>query len=260
MMVDKISIEKALHFEPMQNLYDLTVFAKKSGTKTSGTTGKKPPEKPTPASNTYIKRLSSTAMLLAQDAIVNMDSQFSERKNRLGLSVRQIENAKRELINNCLIKEVWLGKSLMLAPTAKLYLLMGLEPPYKRNVSDIHSFLVLAAAKLIEPNPLLKYVKREVSLGDSNSTLDLLVSMKNGQRWAYEITVSQSNVAANIAKLNGKNFSRIYILCRDHIIRESAWATIRNAGFDPNFLSTIRCIIFSTLFHQKKQLILKEMR
>jgi len=78
------------------------------------------------------------------------------------------------------IKEVWLGKVLLLAPTAELYAILRMESPYRRNVwGGIHSFLILVAAKLIEANPLVKYVKPEVSLGDSSSTVDLIAYLGN---------------------------------------------------------------------------------
>ena len=131
--------------------------------------------------------------------------------------------------------------------------------PYKRNTWDIHSFLILVAAKLIEPNPLVKYVKPEDYLGDSNSTLDLGIYLKDGRRWAYEIIHrGTTNVAANAAKLQGKAFSQIIFLCTDFNVKERVWANIRNAGFDPGFLSTIRCQIFSALILQKKQMTLKD--
>ena len=176
------------------------------------------------------------------------------------MSVRRLQNAKHELVAKGLIREIWLGKSLFLAPTSKVFALMGLESPYHRNVSDIHSFLVLLTQRLVEPNPLVKYVKQEVSLGDSNSTLDLLAHMKNGQAWAYEITLNASNVSANAAKLQGKGFSQIIFVCRDFDLKGAVWARIRNAGFDPDFLATIRCTIFSSLIRQRREMRLKEIR
>ncbi|MFC1783562.1 hypothetical protein ACFL02_08250 [Planctomycetota bacterium] len=196
--------------------------------------------------------------LLACDVIAHLDRQFGERIEATSISARMGEVAKKGLIGKRLIKEIFIGKSLFLAPTYKLYQLFGMKSPYKRNVPGDHAFLVLLAAKLVESHPLIQRIKTEVSLGDSNATVDLVAYFKDGQRCAYEITLSATNVAANAAKLQGKNFSQIIFLCRDFNIKEAVWASLRNAGFAPDFFATIRCTIFSTLIRQRKQMKLKK--
>ena len=106
---------------------------------------------------------------------------------------------------------------------------------------------------------MIQSIKQEAFLGDSNSTTDLLVCMKNGQRHAYEITLSLSNISANAAKLQNKGFSEIIFVCQDFNLKEAVWAKIRNVGFDPDFLATIRCTIFSALIKQRKQMKFKEL-
>lgn len=205
--------------------------------------------------------LPAIQMILGLDVVTFLASNFRERVKRLSSSVRELERTRQALVNKGLIKEVWLGKSLYLAPEEKLYHLLAMDCPYKRNRWDLHSFLILLATKLIEPNPLVKYVKPEVSLGDSNATVDLIVYLKNGNRWAYEIIhKGVTNVSANAAKLQGKGFSQVVFLCMDFNVKQRVWALIRNAGFHSNFLSTIRCQIFSALIRQRNQLMLKEMK
>jgi hypothetical protein len=202
--------------------------------------------------------LSGNARILAYDAVTYLESQFSERQARLNLSARQLEDARAELERHGLIKGVFLGKSLMLAPVAALYTAMGLQSPYKRNISAIHSFLALLAQKLIEANPLVKYTRREVPLDDGNCTVDLICWMKSGQRLAYEVVHhSITNVPALAARLQAKGFSEEIFVATDYNTKQRVWASIRNAGFAPDYLSTIRCTIFSALIRQKKQMMLR---
>jgi len=257
-MEDKNDIRRALMWERWKSFYDLNPPKQPDQPRIE------PPDSAAcviiqPDGPVLTSGLSANARILGYDIVTYPDSQFSERQSRLDLSARQLENAKTELLNLTWIKEVWLGKSLMLAPTKQLYAILGMESPYKRDTWDVHSFLVLVAAKLVEHNPLVKHVKCEPYLGDSNSTVDLIAYLKNGNRWAYEVIHrSITNVSATAAKLNGKGFSLIYLLATDFNLKERIWVSILNAGFDPDFLSTIRCIIFNSLFRQKKQLILRD--
>ena len=154
-------------------------------------------------------------------------------------------------MNKSLIKEICLGKSLMLAPTELLYRLLSMDCPYKRNAYDSHSYLVFLAGKLIEPDPLVKHVKPEVSIGDSSATVDLVVYRRDGDRWAYEIVHrSVTNVSALAARLQDKGFAKICFLATDFNVKERVQASLRNAGFDADFLATVHCEIFSTLLRQ----------
>jgi hypothetical protein len=245
-------IEKALHIEPWESMYQSNTSENVKPSDNSE--HKEACQNSTSTENSDLLGLSPEARVLGLDCTLRIDYQFTERMKLTNLSARQQETAKQELNNKQLIKEVFLGKSLFIAPTEKLFLLFGMESPYKRNTWEIHSFLVLLAAKLIEANPLIKYVEREVSVGDANSTIDAVSVAKNGQRWAWEITNHcKTNISANAAKLQSKGFSQIIFLCSDYNIKQGVWANIRNAGFDPDFLATIRCMIFSTLIRQRKQ-------
>jgi hypothetical protein len=120
----------------------------------------------------------------------------------------------------------------------------------------VHSYLVLLAAKLVESDPLVRHVKTEVSIGDANSTVDLIATLTDLNRVAYEVThQTVANVSANAAKLEGKGFSRIYFLCLDFNVKQRVSTQLRNAGFTANFLATIECTIFADLLrvHQKRR-------
>jgi len=250
-------IEKALHIEPWESMQQRITLGKTEPPKNNGK-DKKACQTSTPTEQSDILGLSPEARILGLDSVSRIPYQFTERQRWTNLSARQLENAKKELLNNQLIKQVFLGKSLFIAPTEKLFLLFGMESPYKRNTWELHSFLVLLAANLIEADPMIKYARREVSIGDLNSTIDVVSAAKNGQRWAWEIVHHCSeNIYALAAKLQGKGFSQIIFLCSDYNIKQAVWAKIRNAGFDPDFRSTIRCMIFSTLICQRKEMKLK---
>jgi hypothetical protein len=203
--------------------------------------------------------ITANARVLSMDTIANPDSQFKERLKRIDLSARELEDAKNELLKFNLIELFWVGKGLLLVPTARLYTILGLKAPYKRNVSDTHSFLALVAEKLINAMPTVKSTRREVPIGDGNCTVDLLAQLKTGHFWAYEIIHNSiSNVSSAAAKLQGKHYAQITFICSNHNQREAVRASIKSAGFDPDFVATIHYQIFSALLQQKKQLKLKE--
>lgn len=240
----KNDIKKALEIEQWQSLYELNAPKEKKHLDLV-------PKK----AESQVIDFSTVAKKLAYDTCIKPDLQYRERIKGLDVSARKLGKAKTELLNKELIKEMWFGKSLFLAPTTQLFKAMGLESPYKRDVSNIHSFSVLLAKKLMGPNPLVQSIKEEAFLGDSNSTGDLLVHMKNEERHVYEVTINSSNVCANAAKLQGKGFNQIVFVCRDYDLKQAVWARIRNGGFDADFLATIRCVVFSSLIRQKKQML-----
>ena len=252
-MTKRHDIEKALHFEPWESMLEKITFDEGKSTDNYSKDTKVPQPKISTESSELLM-LSPEAKILGLDCVVRVDCQFKQRSLWTNLSMRQLENGKKELLNKQLIHEVFLGKSLFLAPAEKLFPLFGTESPYKRNTWELHSFLVLLASKLIEADPLVKYVKTEVSIKDSNSTVDALSVSKDGKRSAWEIVHKcTGNICANAAKLQDKGFSQIIFLCSDYETKQIVWTKVRNAGFDPDFRSIIRCKIFSTLIRQRKE-------
>ena len=210
----------------------------------------------TPEDSGPAQGLTGLERTLGLDIVTYLASPVRERLQRLGISARQLETLKCSLRNKDLIREVPLGKALMLAPTKSLYQLLGMDCPYRRNAWDIHSYLVLLAAKLITSDPLVRQVETEVSIGDASSTVDLIATLTDFNRAAYEVThQTVTNVSANAAKLEGKGFCRIYFLCLDFNVKQRVSTQLRNAGFTPDFLATIECTIFADLLraHQKRR-------
>ncbi|MCF7955171.1 MAG: hypothetical protein K9M75_05160 [Phycisphaerae bacterium] len=197
--------------------------------------------------------LTPDATALAYDIIHTFASVYKERGGRLGFSVRRLSKAKEELIENQLAMEIWSGKALFLAPTERLYSHLKMLSPYKRNVSLEHSFRSLLTEQLIKGYLHIHKTGIEVPVGTTGSTVDLVAYLKNGGRWAYEITLSSSNVTENAAKLRNKGFSKIIFVCRDDQLRRSVQTILRDAGFEPDFFATIECTIFSVLMKKHKR-------
>jgi hypothetical protein len=252
-MDEKHDIKNILSFEPWQSM-----LPEISQSRAAAAHQNSPDQKPASMQNPALKtlsELSAEAKILGLDCASRIEFHFSERMKWINLSGRNIQKAKNELLQKNLIREIFLGKNLFLAPTAELFDLFGIQSPYRRNTWQLHSFLVLLAARLIEKDPLVEYARTEVSIGDSNSTVDIISALKNGQRLAWEVTHRcTTNVLANCAKLQNKGFSQIIFLCADYETKQKVWPQIRNAGFDPDFTALIRCTIFSSLLKKRKQI------
>ena len=262
-----MSVTTVIIEPPAKKLYIVVLFAK------CGTRPKALDARPNAAESANISQppspddialassLTAKARALASDTVTYPESLFKERLQRIDLSVRELEDGKNELLQKTLIKLFWAGKGLLLVPAAKLYSIMGLPSPYKRNVSEIHSFLILVTERLIKSDPSVRSTRREVPIGRDGCTVDLLVQMKNGHQRAYEIIhYTITNVSSAAARLQGKGFAEIWFVCSDHNQKEAVRASIKSAGFDPDFTSTIRYTIFSSLIHQHKQTKLKEIQ
>ena len=248
-MVDITTIKKALQVEAHISLYELVNI---STEKPADTQAVMPELVDDIASSQKQDLISADAKPLAFDIVNCFDSTYRRRSKRLKLSMRKLDKAKEELISKELAMEVWIGKTLFLAPTHKLYQLLGLDTPYKRNVSIEHSFLTMVARGLIEEDRAVQKTAVEVAIGDTGSTVDLVAYLKNGQRQAYEITLSTSNIGQNAAKLHDKGFSKITFICRDDQLRQAVSKMLCDAGFEPDFFSHIECTIFSALMRNRK--------
>jgi hypothetical protein len=197
--------------------------------------------------------LSSAAFKLLLDCFAYEFDGCSERLQRLTLSGRGFEQAKRELQERRLIRGVPFGLTLFLVPEAKLYELFSIAPHrLKRQLSPEHSFGIHLARHHVSQDPHVRRVDLEVALGDSGATVDMVASLKDGTRDGYEVTLSVGNVTGNAAKCQDKGFARIIFLCRDVQVRQAAWAGLRECGFPPDFLGRCRCMLFSTLIRRYK--------
>lgn len=246
------TLKNALQRQPHQNLYDLVDNASRQTDSQAAS-----PQAPS-QDNDPSQVLSAHALVLGSDILNYPESTYRQRIKRLKLSVRQTEAAGNELIARGMTQTIWVGKMMFMAPLPPLYSFMDLPCPYKRNVSIEHSFLTLVAQKLLQTWPLVKTTRLEYPLPGSSATVDLLVITQNGDRIAYEVTLSASNICANAAKLRNRGLSAIVFLCRDYDLKDAVWASIRGAGFDADFLSMIRCMIFSGLLKETRTFTLKE--
>lgn len=255
MINDKIN--KALQTEGYKNLYDMASNVPQEPQKAvnqvkSATVSVQQKSVP-------LSYCTENARVLAHDLPPNILSKYRERGPRLNMSMRQLKAVTEELASNGLAIKIPIGKILLLAPTEKLYNELGLPCPYKRNVSDKHSFLILVVQALVEANPLVQRTVIEPSTGSSNDTSDLGVYLKNGTQIACELVLSLSNIAKTLAKYtSNKAYKEIWFVCRDHQLRESAWTILRDAGFEPDLFSRVRCTIISAMMRKNNNLKLEE--
>jgi len=178
-----------------------------------------------------------------------------EHQRRLNLSARKFEQAKAALERKGLIQCLWFGQTLFLVPTDLAYRSLSMEPPkLKRRLTFDHSFAVHFAAYLIGRMPLVSQVEKEMTLGGTGATVDIVARMKDGSRQAWEVTLHAGNVGANAAKSANAGFSRIVFVCRDTNIKQAAWSSLKNSGLEPELLARCRVILFSTLLRQQKAL------
>ena len=247
-------IKKALEFEPHEDLHELIrIEEEKARANQPTVTAPVPKVEPNLFNTENTPQTSPDGNLLAYDIISAINSTYKQRGERLNISMRRLKKAMNELVSKELVKEIWLGKSLYLAPSEKLFTQLGMISPYKRNVSLEHSFLTLLTQQIVECDPMIQRTAIEVPVGNHNCTADLLAYYKNGDRYVYEITRSSSNVCANASKFIGQGFTKIIFLCRDHNMRESVKAILNGAGYDPEFSSTLESIIFSALIRENKK-------
>jgi len=245
-------MQKALEFEPYENLVDLVDAASKQQAPTVSDSVEAPAPVTACVSGTGYAQIPPFAQSLAMDVATYPTSAYKPRGLRLKLSMRQLAKAKEALIAGGFVKEIAVEKFLFLAGTDKLYQALQMQLIYRRNVSLEHSFLELLAKHRLQADPMVQKVGIEVPVGTRGASVDLVATLKNGDRWAFEITCSLNNIAANAAKLQGQAFYRVIFLCRNHQVRDAAAAILRNAGFDSDFSAKTDCILLSALIRQQK--------
>ncbi|MFA6186345.1 MAG: hypothetical protein WC770_03915 [Phycisphaerae bacterium] len=252
-MADLLQIKKALEVWPYENLYDIA-NAIPEKTLNSQNSAAKPADNKRPGSEMPPQCATvEDENLLGCNIVTSPYIPYKQRGIQLKFSMRRLEKAKEGLISKELAKEVWIGRNLFLAPTEKLYQHLSVTSPYKRNVSIEHSFSVLFAQWCIEADPLVQKTVIEAPVDTFGHTIDCVSYLKNGNRLAWEITFNcTNNVTSHAAKLKGKGFSKIIFVCRDHHIRKSTQTILNDAGFEPEFFSTIECMLFSDLIREKK--------
>jgi hypothetical protein len=257
---DKI---EALRTQPWQSLFDVPtgpVVLPTARRRASGDVLPTGAVSPPPASMPVEAPLSIREHTLAVDLVNSLDSSFNERMQRCSFSARHMEEAAQGLLNKGMAQQVWLGKLRMLAPTGKLYGLLGSASPYGDSEWNMHTFLIRLGARIYERNPLVKFVRLTVPLdGPHPAVIDLVADLKDGNRLAVEVIHHcVTNVAGHAAKLIEKNFAQLIFLCTDFDQKERVRAVIRNCGFDADFLATIRYQIFGALLRQNKKELLKD--
>jgi hypothetical protein len=190
---------------------------------------------------------------LLYDVLVYPYNSVRARIQRLNISTRAFENAKREGLEKGFILESAAGATTYVIPLVRTFATFEFPCPYKRNVSPEHSYFVGLGQHLLRQDPANKTVHTELKVGDSNCTADLVAVAHDGARRAYEVTLSTTNILSNAAKYDRTDFAQIVFLCRDYKLREAVRACCREGGLDAGLLARLEFMQFSTLIsHQRK--------
>ena len=252
-MLDKQTIEKALKVIPYQNLYELANVSNEESNDSSKVDVTRNVKDTSNPQSTNQPELTEDERILGMHLVTSPYISYKQRGIQLKLSMRKLANAKEGLVSKEMVKEIWIGRKLFLAPTEKYYKYVNFTSPYKRCVSIDHAFSVLLAKYCFEIDVTVQKTAIEVPIGVSGQTVDGVSYLKNGSRIAWEVTLNCTNITSNAAKLKGKGFSKIIFICRDHNIKKSVTALINNAGFDPEFNSIIEVILFGDLLKKIKK-------
>jgi len=199
-----------------------------------------------------VPALSPALTKLLYDIITYPYSTVSTRTKRL-MSARMFEQAKREGLEKGLMIESSAGKRIFLVPTKKAYAALNIDCPYKR-APDEHSFYVGAVVYVLKKHPHYRSVTPEAKIGSSNASADCITIAHDGTRYAFEITLSTTNVLANAAKYTGTDFVTITFVCRDYKLKEAVKACCREGGLDPNLLGRLDFTHFSALLQRQRKM------
>jgi hypothetical protein len=242
---------KYLNYEPWSSLYDIPVRETGTAARTDNARTKKTPD----AANGDLSgamQLSVSASVLASGIVTDISANFRTRVASSHLSARQAEEAKKELVEKELAKEVWLGRSLFLAPTRKLFMHLQVACPYPHEEWQVHDFLCLFTKAIVEKHPLVQYVRIEQPIDDHGSAPDLTVQYKDGLRTAIEVIHrTTGNIVTHAAALRNKGFARVMFLCPTLDISNAVRRMLMQAGLDREYLDHIHCTFFAALL--KKQ-------
>jgi hypothetical protein len=253
-MLDKETIKMALEVWPYQNLYDIANAVSEKVSEPA--VRPKRVDIDSPVKDVLPKDLlSEDERILGYHIVTSLFIPYKQRGIQLKFSMRRLEKTWNSLVAKEMAKEIEIGRNLFMVPTEKLYEYLVIGSPYKRGASIEHAFCVLFVQHCIEADPAVQKTAIEVPTDNRGSAIDCVSYLKNGDRIAWEVTVNcTDNIASHATKLRGKGFSSIIFACRDHHIRKSVNTIIDDAGFDPDFRSTIDTALFGDLFKKRKKL------
>jgi len=191
-------------------------------------------------------------MLIILDLIAYFFDQIKTRIERLGCSVRAFEEAKREGVEKKLFIESYAGKLLNLISTKKAFELLQRKCPYERSVSIEHSYYVLWNQHYLNRIPRYRKVVCEYPLGKFKASSDNVAFTHDGQREAFEVTLSTSNILANAVKYSDTDFSRIVFVCRHYQLKEAVKACCREGSLSDDLLQRLDYMQLSSLVRNAK--------
>lgn len=200
-----------------------------------------------------ILNLTPNARKILLDCLAFLFAATKIRIKRLGLSGRNYEQGKHELVEKGFVIESSAGMSKYLIPTSKAYEALGDECPYPNKEFVEHSFYQLLFKFLYSKHPAIKSVHLEYNIGRHGHCVDIVTIGHNGNSQAIEIILSSGNINQALERLRDTSFSRIVFLCRNHDLSTTVTSVIKQANLPSQFFSRIECQIFSAVLTESRK-------
>jgi len=198
--------------------------------------------------------LPANANRLLWDCISYPFDKYTARLDRLELSGRDGQTARRVLEQSDLVRSLDVGQAIYLIVTRDGYKVHQ-QAPHAHFSEQLleHNYLEALARHYLLQEPSVDRVELHVPVNDKGACVDMVVYRKDGSMEAWELTISTGNVTGNAIKCGGEGFRRIVFLCRDHAVRQAVSKRIERSGLPPDLKHRLRYVLFSTLTRKDQE-------
>ncbi|MEN6384780.1 MAG: hypothetical protein ABFD79_06245 [Phycisphaerales bacterium] len=208
---------------------------------------------PTPAPE--LSQFGEFTKKLLWDCVTYLFNIVSTRIERLNMTGRNFEIAKKEAVDAGMLIESDGGRAMFLIPTVKLFETFDILPPYLRNVSIEHSYYSLLFNHILKSQPSIRKTQIEYPIDQSGSTSDIWTISQSGEISFYEVTLNVSNILANAIKYKDSSCSKIVFLCRTNQLAKAVEKYFKNRSLDPQLAAKIKVIHFSKMLKDNEKII-----
>jgi hypothetical protein len=212
-------------------------------------------ENPASIPNPELSQFSEFTKKLLWDCVTYLFNIVSTRIERLGMTGRNFEVAKKEAVDAGMLVESDGGRAMFLMPSVKLFEIFGIIPPYPRNVSLEHSFYVLLFSHILKSALSIRKIQIEYPIDQSGSTGDIWTISQSGEINSYEITLNTSNLLANAVKYKDSSCAKVVFLCRTNQLAKAVEKYFKNRSLDPQLAAKIKVIHFSKMLKDNQKII-----
>jgi hypothetical protein len=121
-------------------------------------------------------------------------------------------------------------------------------------VSVEHAFYVGALCFLLKQSSHFRSVLPEAKIGSTSATADAITVGHNGERQAWEVTLSTTNLLSQAAKFRATDIVKITFVCRHYKLSDAVKACCREGGLDLDLLGRLDYTHWSALLRQQRNL------